>query len=239
MDIKECVNDDEWRKVLKKIKPEFPGISDDDLMEMLGMIYRGRFFPEDTTREIVSKVKKEIELKNGKLKLDMRFPDKATLIIKKNEDTVDILEDIRRKVDTFLAYNFETANMLELLQYPIAWSDIERYRSYAIDMLVKYNWNKIKKNIDNSKSQKVTIEVVNTLHYTGWIIANLNRKSRVYYEEFMDAYFDGVIDEFSGSHYSKKEIKKATKKAYFKDPEFIGRNAKDVAEKVKMQLENK
>lgn len=38
MDIKECVNDEYWRKVLKKIKPEFPGISDDELMEMLGMI---------------------------------------------------------------------------------------------------------------------------------------------------------------------------------------------------------
>lgn len=238
MDIKECVNDEYWRKVLKKIKPEFPGISDDELMEMLGMIYRGRF-PEDTTHETVSKVKKEIELKNGKFKLEMAFPDKATIIVKKNEDMVDILEDIRRKVDTFLAYNFETAATLELLQYPIALSDIERYRSYAIDMLVKYNWNKIKKNIDNSKNQKVTIEIVNTLGYTGWMIANLNRKSRVYYEEFMDAYFDGVIDELSDSHYSKEEIEKATKKAYFKDPEFIGDNAKDIAEKVKMQLENK
>ena len=238
MDIKECVNDDYWHKVLKKIKPEFPSISDDELMEMLGMIYRGRI-PTDTIHETIDKVKKEIVLKNGKFKLDMTFSDKATIIIKKNEDMIDILENIRRKVDTFLAYNFETANMLELEDYPIALSDIERYRSYAIDMLVKYNWNKIKKKIDNSKNQKVTIEVVNTLHYTGWMIVNLNRKSRIYYHEFMNAYFDDVVDEFSDSQYSKKEIEKAIKKAYFKDPEFIGRDTKEIAEKVKEQLKHK
>lgn len=238
MDPKKLVDDDNWREVLTKIKPEFSNISDDDLLEMLGMIYRGGI-PIDTIHETIGKVKREIALKNGKFKLDMTFPEKATITVKKNEKTVDILEDIRRKVDSFLTYNFEMACFLELDEYPIALSDIERYRSYAIDMLVKYNWNKIKKNIDNSKNQKVTIEVVNTLHYAGWMITNLNRKSRIYYHEFMNAYFDDVVDELSDSQYSKKEIAKAIKKAYFKDPEFIGHDSKEIAEKVKVQLEHK
>lgn len=238
MEPKKLVNDDNWREVLKKIKPEFPNISDDDLLEMLGMIYRGGI-PIDTIHETISKVKKEMALKNGKVMLDMTLPEKTAITVRRNEKTIDILEDIRRKIDSFLAYNFEMACFLELEEYPIALSDIERYRSYAIDMLVKYNWNKIEKNIDNSKNQQITIEIVNTLHYTGWMIANLNRKSRTYFDEFMNAYFDDVVNVLSDNHYNKQEIKRAMKKTYFKDPEFIGRDAKEIAEKVKVQLEHK
>lgn len=222
----------------KKIMSEFPCTSHTELLKILKNIYPDdTLYDEDNINKVVSKVRKEMLMINGRAKFRMTDPVKVTMRIRKNESTINILRKIRRQINENIPYSFETALFLGLEKYGIAMCDIERYRTYAIDMLVEYNWKNIKKNINSFKSPTVTIKVVNVLNYNVWMIYFLDRESRIYLRSFINANLDAVIQELSHCGYKKCDIEDALEEIYYLNPEFVSRNTKELAKEVKKQLE--
>lgn len=222
----------------KKIMSEFSCTSHTELLKILKNIYPDdTLYDEDNINKVVSKVRKEMLMINGRAKFRMTDPVKVTMRICKNESTINILRKIRRQINENIPYSFETALFLGLEKYGIAMCDIERYRTYAIDMLVEYNWKNIKKNINSFESSMVTIKVVNVLNYNAWMIYFLDRESRIYLRSFINANLDAVIQELSHCGYKKCDIEDALEEIYYQNPEFVSRNTKELAKEVKEQLE--
>lgn len=233
-EFKEDIYDD----TLKKIESKFPCTSHTELLKILKNIYPNyTLYDEDNINKVVSKVRKEMLMMNGKAKFRMTDPIRVTMEIHKNESTVNILKKIKRKINENIPYSFETALFLGLEKYGIAMCDIERYRTYAIDMLVEYNWKNIKKNINSLESPIVTIKVVNALNYNAWMIYFLDRESRIYLKGFINANLDAVVHELSHCGYKKCDIEDALEEIYYLNPEFVSRNTKELAKEVKEQLE--